>query len=233
MKAAASLCWLVKPRLHSTPKPLPAKLGQSFSRQVHDGDEAFIFHIMPDPTGASAIWVAQRVPDTHVAVVANMFVIRQVNLSDTFSFLGSANMFTIALQKGLWNSSFPFDWTAIYSAGEYGHRYYSGRRMWRFLSLATDSTLPDTYENLKDSPVCKIYLKMMICVKIKLSAADPTTVAVTKPVDAAFFAFVLRDFYNGTKYDMAADGNLAAGPWGEPGCRWHLTLTSNTFSMRS
>ena len=76
-------------------------------------------------------------------------------------------------------------------------------------------------------------MKMLICVKIKLSAADPTTVAVTKPVDAAFFAFVLRDFYIGTKYDMAADGNLAAGPWGEPVCQWLPSLTSNTFSMRS
>ena len=49
-----------------------------------------------------------------------------------------------------------------------------------------------------------------------LSSTDPTTVAASKPVDPAFFAFVLRDFYNGTKYDMAADGNLAAGPWSDP-----------------
>ncbi len=45
---------------------------------------------------------------------------------------------------------------------------------------------------------------------------DPTTVAAARPVDVPFFASVLRDFYNGTKYDMAADGNLAAGPWGDP-----------------
>ena len=73
--------------------------GSSESLMVHDGDEAFIFHVMPDPTGASAIWVAQRVPDTHVAVVANMFVIRHVDLTDTFNFLGSANMFAIAEQQ--------------------------------------------------------------------------------------------------------------------------------------
>ena len=45
---------------------------------VSDPHEAWVFHVIPDDTGASAVWVAQRVPDDHVAVVANAFIIRDI-----------------------------------------------------------------------------------------------------------------------------------------------------------
>lgn len=71
---------------------------------VADPNEAWMFHIMPDDTGASAIWVAQRLPDDHIAVVANQFVIKEVD-PDSEDFMYSSNLWSVAEKHGWWNPS--------------------------------------------------------------------------------------------------------------------------------
>lgn len=70
---------------------------------VSDPHETWMFHVMPDDSGTSAIWVAQRVPDDHITAVANQWVITNVNLNDTQNFMGSANIFDQAIKNNLWN----------------------------------------------------------------------------------------------------------------------------------
>lgn len=66
-----------------------------------DSKEAWVFHIIPDPTGTSAIWAAQRVPDDHIALVANQFVIRGVKKDDK-DFMYSDNLWSVAKDNKLW-----------------------------------------------------------------------------------------------------------------------------------
>ena len=40
-----------------------------------DKTEAWVFHVTGDDTGASAVWVAQRVPDDHVSAVLGFGVL--------------------------------------------------------------------------------------------------------------------------------------------------------------
>lgn len=171
--------------------------GGAESLMVTDPNEAWVFHILADPTETSAIWVGQRVPDDSVAVVANMFIIRTVDLEDTSQFLGRSDMWEVAQAHGLWDPSQPKDFTATFSDGEYAHKYYSGRRMWgTFRLLAPSQQLPAEYVNLKTS------------------APYPFAVPVDHPVTVQDLMAVMRDWYNGTAYSTT--NGLQGGAFSSP-----------------
>jgi len=178
--------------------------GTAESLAVSDPNEAWIFHILPDPTGTSAIWAARKVPSDSFAVLANMFVIRQVDPKDTDNFLMSASVHQVAQDYGWWspNNGELLDFTKVYSDGEYAHKYYSGRRIWGAYHLAAPSqNFPADYVDLQSEPIYPVYIQP----DTKLSPQD-------------LFRFH-RYTYQGTKYDLSAKGNLAGGPFGSPD-RW-------------
>jgi len=72
-----------------------------------------------DSTGLNATWVAQRVPEGHFSVVPNVFVIREVDLSDDgTNFKWASNMLDVAKSWGSWTEGTPFDFSLIFSGGE-------------------------------------------------------------------------------------------------------------------
>jgi len=171
--------------------------GSGESLMVGDPDEVWAFQILSDPTGTGAIWAAKRLPDTDMTVVANMYTIRVVDPKDPDNYILSPNLFDIAKAQGWWKEGEPFDFTLMYSGGEYAHKYYSGRRMWgAFRRAAPSLALPDEYEDIRYKPVYPWSVK--------------PDVLVTHHDLMAWH----RDWYAGTKYDMTK--GLQAGPFGSP-----------------
>lgn len=177
--------------------------GTAESLAVTDPNDAWIFHILPDPTGTSAIWAAQRIPSNGFVVLANMFVIRQVDPNDHDNFLMSDSVHQIAKDYGWWKSDDGLlDFTKIYSDGEYAHKYYSGRRMWGGYHLAcTSQNFPAEYTDLQSDPVYPVY-----CVP-------------DKKISQLDLFYYHRYTYQGTQYDLSKPGNLAGGPFSSPD-RW-------------
>lgn len=177
--------------------------GTAESLAVTDPKEGWIFHILPDPTGKSAIWAAERVDDDKFAVIANMFVIREVDPSDTERFLMSDSVHDVAIEYGWWTSFETdglLDFTKIYSDGEYAHKYYSGRRVWAAYRLAGNE-FPSEYKDLQSDPVY------------------PFAVVPEKPLTERDLFRFHRDTLAGTQFDLSATGNLAGGSFGTPD-RW-------------
>jgi dipeptidase len=178
---------------------------------VTDADEAWVFHILPDDKGTGAVWVAQRVPDDHIAAVANFFVIREV-VPDHPDFMYSNNLWTIAEQKGWWKKEDGnLNFMKVYSPQVY-HPSGVHRRVWRVLSLgAPDLNLPGETNGYADD--------------------YPFSVKVTRPQGAfspVDIMWMQRDHFEGTPYSTAV--GIQAGPFGDPN-RWDFGQNGNLTVM--
>jgi dipeptidase len=123
-----------------------------------------------------------------------MFTIRQMDLDDPQNFLYSSSALEVATRLELWDSGSPFDFSQIYSHGEVAK--YSGRRMWRALSLLAPSMqLSPYYTDLLLQP-----------------DALPFSGVPESSVTRETFFTIMRDTLKGTEWDLSK--GLAAGPFG-------------------
>ncbi|KAF0709778.1 Aste57867_5763 [Aphanomyces stellatus] len=163
---------------------------------VTDTKEGWVFHILPDDTGASAVWVAQRVPDTHITAIGNQFIIHAVNLTDSANFLGSSNLYDVAKRNNFWDGKSQFDFTATYANRRQGNSYvYSTRRQWRVFTLANPSLTLSPYTD----PFGTDY---------------PFSVETASVLTAADIMRFQRDHYEGTPFDLTQGPQ--SGPYGNP-----------------
>ncbi|TYZ64913.1 hypothetical protein PybrP1_001136 [[Pythium] brassicae (nom. inval.)] len=165
--------------------------------------EVWVFHVLTGPHNASAVWAAQRVPDDHVVVVANSFMIRELNLSDAEYFMASPNVHAFAEEMGWWNASAePFDFTAAYGFVDVDpvRPLYTGRRVWRVFDRVAPSLQLDSRLGL-----------------VSQYATYPFSVKPDFQLSASAVMDLFRDYYQDTPYDLSQ--GAAAGPFGSP-IRW-------------
>ena len=91
-------------------------------------------------------WLAKRVPDNEVAMVANTYTIHQVDLSDTDNFLASKDIIDYAVQRGWYKpDNGPVDFAKVYADPIAASHPINIGRQWRGLNcLATQPVPYDT-----------------------------------------------------------------------------------------
>ncbi|RMX64388.1 hypothetical protein KXD40_008017 [Peronospora effusa] len=166
--------------------------------------EVWVFHVMTGKDHTGAVWAAQRVPDGHVTVIANGFSIREINLSQPDWFMASTNVVSLAKEMGWWDpkGDKPFDFTASYGFADKDAigPLYTGRRVWRVYNVLAPSLQLDARLG-----------------SFSQYATYPFSVKPDRQVETYQIMDLLRDYYEGTQYDMTK--GMAAGPFGAP-VRW-------------
>ena len=207
---------------------VPGEAGEALT--IGDGRESWMFHILPDKKGTSAVWAAGKVPRGHVAPVANAFVLRGIPeeayaesddrtaclweeapyaaTDDACTYLASTNLETEAVEAGLLEKD---DRGLLDFAKTYGTDpktaqpnamfLYSTRRQWRVMSLVAPAATAAFVDAAGGVPDV-------------LGSELPWSVKAEKALSVHDILAINRDYYEGSAVDLTK--GFAAGPWGDP-----------------
>ncbi|MDD5570936.1 MAG: C69 family dipeptidase [Bacteroidales bacterium] len=109
---------------------------------VADANEAWIVSLIKGKK-----WVAQRVPDDEVVVLANVNIIQGVNFNDTLNFLGTPDIVDYAIKKGFYDpkKDNTFNFTKAFDQplwiDWFEPKYNCDARQWRGQCLVTGNNI--------------------------------------------------------------------------------------------
>ncbi len=140
-----------------------------------------IFGEGPDKIGG--VWAAQRIPDDHVGISANISRISEIKTDQPDFFMYSENVFEVAKKMGFWDGEKPFKFWEAYGGVT---KPFNIREYFVFNTLAPGL-------NLKYD-----------------SAELPFSVKPEKPVNVRQILELYRTTYDGTEWELIKDLKVAS-----------------------
>lgn len=149
---------------------------------IADRNEVWIFEIFGEgPKKIGGVWAAQRIPDDHIAVSANISRIGTIDLQDKDHFMASDNVFEVAKKMEFWDGKDEFSFWKAYSGGNYfgEKKNYSVRELFIMRQLAPNAGFNNDMEEL------------------------PVSVKPEHKVSVAEVSQLLASYYEGTEMNLS------------------------------
>ena len=159
---------------------------------VIDKNEAWFFEIYGSGKSGSkpgALWVAQRIPDGHVGISANVPRIGTVDFSDQENFIYASDLRERCKELGLWDGKSPFKFYKMVSEEGENGKNFSHREVFVFNTLD-----PSLGLSMKDEEI-------------------PFSIKPRQKVSARKMFELYRSTYEGTDFDMLKNLNTEVKRW--------------------